>query len=95
MRVSSLRKKYESIVQKQKIPLLMGTVDYSYGGIRFSSRKAKQAGNFMKMLISVAQDLRVIIIKFADRLHNMRTINKSFFCGESFCKEVCFILYIF
>ena len=45
------------------------------GGIRFSSRKAKQAGNFMKMLISVAQDLRVIIIKFADRLHNMSTIN--------------------
>ncbi len=44
------------------------------GGIRFSSRKAKQAGNFMKMLISVAQDLRVIIIKFADRLHNMSTI---------------------
>ena len=44
-------------------------------GIRFSSRKAKQAGNFMKMLISVAQDLRVIIIKFADRLHNMSTIN--------------------
>ena len=44
------------------------------GGIRFSSRKAKQAGNFMKMLISVAKDLRVIIIKFADRLHNMSTI---------------------
>ena len=44
------------------------------GGISFSSRKAKQAGNFMKMLISVAKDLRVIIIKFADRLHNMSTI---------------------
>jgi guanosine-3',5'-bis(diphosphate) 3'-pyrophosphohydrolase len=45
------------------------------GGIRFSSRKAEQAGNFMKMLISVAKDLRVIIIKFADRLHNMSTID--------------------
>ena len=43
-------------------------------GIHFSSRKAQQAGNFMKMLISVASDLRVIIIKFADRLHNMKTI---------------------
>ena len=43
-------------------------------GIRFTSQKEKQAGNFMKMLISVAQDLRVIIIKFADRLHNMSTI---------------------
>ena len=44
------------------------------GGIKFSSRKEKQAGNFMKMLLSVAQDLRVIIIKFADRFHNMETI---------------------
>lgn len=44
-------------------------------GISYSSRKEKQAGNFMKMLLSVAQDLRVIIIKFADRLHNMETIN--------------------
>jgi GTP pyrophosphokinase len=44
------------------------------GGIKFSTRKEKQAGNFMKMLLSVAQDLRVIIIKFADRLHNMETI---------------------
>ena len=44
------------------------------GGLKFSSRQEKQAGNFMKMLISVAQDLRVIIIKFADRLHNMKTI---------------------
>jgi len=44
------------------------------GGIEFSSRKEKQAGNFMKMLLSVAKDLRVIIIKFADRLHNMETI---------------------
>lgn len=44
------------------------------GGIEFSTRKEKQAGNFMKLLLSVAKDLRVIIIKFADRIHNMRTI---------------------
>ncbi len=43
-------------------------------GIKFSTRKEEQAGNFMKMLLSVAKDLRVIIIKFADRLHNMHTI---------------------
>jgi len=43
-------------------------------GIKFSSRMEKQAENFMKMFLSVAKDLRVIIIKFADRLHNMNTI---------------------
>ena len=44
-------------------------------GIKFNSRQEKQAENFMKMFLSVARDLRVIIIKFADRLHNMHTIN--------------------
>ncbi len=42
--------------------------------IEFSTRRQKQAENFMKLLLSVAKDLRVIIIKFADRLHNMQTI---------------------
>lgn len=44
------------------------------GELELSSRREKQAGNFMKMLLSVAKDLRVVIIKFADRLHNMQTI---------------------
>ena len=44
------------------------------GGIEFDSRREKQAENLMKMFLSMAKDLRVIIIKFADRLHNMRTI---------------------
>ncbi len=44
------------------------------GGIEFGSRREKQAENLMKMFLSMAKDLRVIIIKFADRLHNMRTI---------------------
>tara|TARA_Y100000588_G_scaffold99192_1_gene107761 strand:+ start:6766 stop:8970 length:2205 start_codon:yes stop_codon:yes gene_type:complete len=43
--------------------------------IKFNSRKQKQAENFMKMFLSVAKDIRVIIIKFADRLHNLRTID--------------------
>ena len=44
------------------------------GDIKFKSRQEKQAGNFRKMLLSVAEDIRVIIIKFADRVHNMRTL---------------------
>ncbi len=42
--------------------------------IKFRSEEDKQAVNFRKMLLSVAEDIRTIIIKFADRLHNMRTI---------------------
>ena len=44
------------------------------GGVEFDTRKEKQAENLMKMFLSMANDLRVVIIKFADRLHNMRTI---------------------
>ena len=42
--------------------------------MKFRSEEDKQAVNFRKMLLSVAADIRVIIIKFADRLHNMRTL---------------------
>ncbi|MEX2601033.1 MAG: bifunctional (p)ppGpp synthetase/guanosine-3',5'-bis(diphosphate) 3'-pyrophosphohydrolase [Balneolaceae bacterium] len=40
----------------------------------FENRNTKQAETFMKMLLSMAEDIRVVLIKFADRLHNMRTI---------------------
>ncbi len=43
-------------------------------GMHFDSREAAQAENFRKMLLSMSRDLRVIFIKLADRLHNMRTI---------------------
>ena len=43
--------------------------------IEFQSDKAKQAENFRKLVLAMSEDIRVLLIKLADRLHNMRTLH--------------------
>jgi GTP pyrophosphokinase len=42
--------------------------------VQFTSARERQAENFRKMLVAMTQDIRILLIKLADRLHNMRTL---------------------
>ena len=62
----------ENIFGPKRAPLVDGLTKIS-GGI-FGDRASAQAENFKKLLLTMSNDIRVILIKIADRLHNMRTL---------------------
>ena len=64
-------------VKKEFGPVIAQLVDgvTKLGRIPFSTNEEQQAENVRKMLLAMSEDIRVIIIKLADRLHNMRTLS--------------------
>ena len=66
--ISAVRDKFGEEIA----PLVEGVT--KIGALSFKSTEERQAENLRKMLLAMAQDIRVILIKLADRVHNMRTL---------------------
>ncbi|MCL2861409.1 MAG: bifunctional (p)ppGpp synthetase/guanosine-3',5'-bis(diphosphate) 3'-pyrophosphohydrolase [Firmicutes bacterium] len=62
----------KELVGEEITSLVMGVTKLD--GITFTSKLEEQAENFSKMFVAMANDIRVILIKICDRLHNMRTL---------------------
>ena len=62
----------EQLFGKDVVRLVDGVT--KIGKIQFRNYEEKQAENFRKMVLSMADDIRVVLIKLADRVHNMRTM---------------------
>jgi (p)ppGpp synthase/HD superfamily hydrolase len=65
-------KEIEKIFGPDVLHIVSGVTKLSK--LRLSSSEARQAESIRKMLLAMADDIRVILIKLADRLHNMRTL---------------------